>query len=102
MIAIIGGPSEEKPGKKTGLMSMKSRPKKIAGIGGEFSTEEPDGPGMDNQEKMLEAVRPMARAMGLPSATVVDCISSIVNMINSEAQPAVKGPSEDVEDEGDQ
>lgn len=97
MIAIIGGPSkDEDTGKKPSFMT-KSKPKKIGGIGGEYASEseESEGPGMDNEEKMLEAARPLARAAGVPSQVVVDAITSICNLMNSKPS----GEAEPVESE---
>lgn len=94
LLTVIGGPGKEDgAGKKPGFMKS-SKPRKIMGIGGDYANEDPEseGPGMDNAEKMLEAARPMAKAMGIPSQTVVDAITSICNLMNSkpsgEAEPA--------------
>ena len=94
MIAIIGGPGKDE-GKKPGFMSvMKKSGKKIKGIGGDYSSDEPEEEpsGMTSEEKMLEAARPLARAIGIPSSAVVDAITSICNLMNSnqsgEGEPA--------------
>ena len=100
MIAIIGGPSKDE-GKKPGMsMVIKSKPKKINGIGGEYSkdSDESDGPVMDSEEKMLEAARPLAKAMGVPSSTVVNCISAMFNLMQSE-KPTSEEPVESEEGE---
>lgn len=96
MILAIGGPMTEKPGKKPDF--AKSKPRKIGGIGGEYAKEDPDeyeGPGMDNEEKMLEAARPMARAMGVSSQVVVDAVTTICNLMNNQSGEAEPAESEE-------
>lgn len=101
LLTVIGGPGKEDgPSKKPGFMKS-SKPRKIMGIGGDYSSEdpEPEDQGMDNEEKMLEAARPMARAMGIPSKTVVDAITAICNLMNSkpsgEDEPAESDEGEE-------
>lgn len=88
MIAIIGGPSkEEDKDKKPGFsVGLKIKPKKLDGIGGDYAKgdEEEEGEGMDNEEKKLEAVRPLARAMGVSASVVVDCFTTLFNILETE------------------
>jgi len=101
MIAIIGGPSKDEPkGGKPSFM-MKPKPKKIGGIGGDYANEPEDseGSGMSNEEKMLEAARPLARAMGVPSSSVVEAVTTIFNLLSNE-KPASEEPAESEEEEG--
>lgn len=96
MILAIGGPMKEEPSKKPGG-SMGMKAKKIGGIGGDYANESEDseGPGMDNEEKMKEAARPLARAMSLPSSTVVECITAICNLMNSKPSGYESADSEE-------
>lgn len=100
LLTVIGGPGKEDgASKKTGFMKS-SKPRKIMGIGGDYSNEDPEseGPGMGNEEKMLEAARPMAKAMGIPSQTVVDAITTICNLMESKPH----GEGESAESEGEE
>lgn len=97
MMLVIGGPVKEEP-KKGGFMGMKQ--KKISGIGGEYDGEKQDqeGPGMDNEEKMLEAARPLARAAGIPSSVVVETITTICNLMSNNTEKSNPVESEEGDD----
>lgn len=104
MIAIIGGPSkDDEKGKKPGLsIGLKMKPKKVGGIGGEYANDSEDEGGMDDEQKMLEVARPLARSINNGQVTaqqIIDCVKTIIEMSESAPHEENDEPKESEDSE---